>query len=62
MNEELKEQKRDVLAEEAKHNYKRVEIDEVNARKRMAKMINEDKRRLRHFDQEVQGDMQMLHS
>jgi DNA helicase INO80 len=50
MTEELKEQKKDVLAEEAKHNYKRVEIDEVNARKRMAKMINEDKRRLKHFD------------
>lgn len=53
MNEELKEQKRDVLAEELKNNYKRVEVDEANARKRMAKMINEDKRRLRHFDQEV---------
>jgi hypothetical protein len=63
MTEELKEQKKDVLAEEAKHNYKRVEIDEENARKRMAKMINEDKRRLRHFDAEVQGeDMNMLHN
>lgn len=59
MTEELKEQKKDVLAEEAKHNYKRVEIDEVNARKRMAKMINEDKRRLKHFDQDV--DVQMAH-
>lgn len=61
MQEELKEQKKDVMQEEAKHNYQRVEIDEDNAKKRMAKMINEDKRRLRHFDAEVQGDMQMIH-
>ena len=50
MTEEMKDTKRDVLAEEEKNNYKRVEIDEINARKRMAKMINEDKRRLKNFD------------
>ena len=50
MTEELKNEKKDVLAMEQQNNYKRVEIDELNARKRMAKMINEDKRRLKHFD------------
>lgn len=47
MNKEMKQEKDGVLEEEKKSNYHRVEVDESNARKRMAKMINEDKKRLK---------------
>ena len=50
MTEELKEAKADVEEAEREHGYKRADVDDVNARRRMAKMINEDKKRLRDFD------------
>ena len=46
----MKDTRGDVLEAEAQAKYKRVDVDEVNARKRMAKMINEEKKRLKDFD------------
>ena len=46
----MKETRTDVMEAEAQAKYKRVDVDEVNARKRMAKMINEEKPRLKNFD------------
>ena len=60
MQKEMKEQKGDVLEAEAQAGYKRAEVDEGNARKRMAKMINEEKRRLREFDGDM-NNQSMLH-
>lgn len=60
MNKEMKKEKDGVLEEEGKANYQRVEVDESNARKRMAKMINEDKKRLKQFDRGL-NDASMLH-
>ena len=54
MSKEMKDTRSDVLEAEAHAKYKRVDVDEVNARKRMAKMINEEKKRLKNFDA---GDM-----
>lgn len=51
MSEELKEAKADALEAEREQGYKRADVDEVNARKRMAEMINDDKKRLRDFDE-----------
>jgi len=62
MSEELKQTKDDVLAEEAKNNYRRVDVDERNARKRMAKMINDDRSRLRAFDAGEDEDEGMMDS
>ena len=61
MQKEMKEQRDQVLEEEENAKYQRVEVDEKNARKRMAKMINEDKRRLREFDGVEAADQSMLH-
>ena len=61
MSEELKEAKADTMKEEKALGYRRVDVDEQNARKRMAKMINEDKKRLREFDYENANDHNMLH-
>ena len=41
--------------------YKRVDVDESNARRRMAKMINEDKRRMKEFDYEGAAEQTILH-
>ena len=61
MQKEMKEEQGGVMEEEKKANYNRVEVDESNARKRMAKMINEDKKRLRQFDTAGLNDTSMLH-
>ena len=61
MTEELKEAKADTLKEEKNLGYRRVDVDEQNARKRMAKMINEDKKRLKDFDYDGANDCNMLH-
>lgn len=57
----MKETKEDVAAAENDANYKRVDVDEGNARKRMAKMIKEDKKRLRDFDGADMNNASMLH-
>ena len=61
MTEELKEAKADTVKEEKALGYRRVDVDEQNARKRMAKMINEDKKRLKDFDYDGANDCNMLH-
>ena len=61
MTEELKEAKADTMKEENALGYRRVEVDEQNARKRMAKMINDDKKRLKEFDYENAAEQSMLH-
>lgn len=50
MQKEMKDTRNDVLQAESSAKYRRVEVDDVNARKRMAKMINEEKKRLKEFD------------
>jgi len=57
----MKETRGDVLQAEAQAKYKRADVDEHNARKRMAKMINEDKKRLREFDGDF-ANQSMLHA
>ena len=50
MSEEMKETKQNLEETENEINYKRVEVDEENAKKRTAKLIMEDRKRLREFD------------
>ena len=50
-----------MLEAESHAKYKRVDVDEVNARKRMAKMINEEKKRLKNFDAGDMNNQSMLH-
>ena len=50
MNEELAKAKQANLEEEAAMNVGRVVVDEVSARKRIAQVINEDKARLKNWD------------
>ena len=61
MSEELKEAKADALEAEKEHGYKRADVDEANARRRMAEMINDDKKRLRDFDHGEAADQPGLH-
>ena len=57
----MQDTRADVQEAESQAKYKRVDVDEVNARKRMAKMINEEKRRLRNFDGDMINNSSMLH-
>ena len=50
MSEEMKETKQNLADTENEINNKRVEVDEENAKKRTAKLIMEDRKRLREFD------------
>lgn len=50
MAEETKKARDEVLSDEAKNNYARADVDEKKARRKLAKMINHDKKRLRQFD------------
>lgn len=52
MNEELEKAKKANLEEEALQNVDRVVVDEKEARKRIAQVINEDKARLKNWDEE----------
>ena len=47
MGEETKKAHDEVLDEEKNMSYNRVDVDEKRARKKLAKMINQDKKRLR---------------
>ena len=50
MTAETKTDEQEYIAAESGIGVKRVGIDEASARKKMAKMINEDRSRLRDFD------------
>jgi hypothetical protein len=49
---DLEKTKQENLADEADGGVKRVQVDEGDARKRIAQIINEDKSRLKKFDEE----------
>lgn len=49
---DLEKTKQDNLEDEENNRFKRVQVDEANARKRIAQIINEDKSRLKKFDEE----------
>ena len=57
MQKEMKDTWDDVAQAENQAKYKRVEVDEKNAKKRMAKMINDDKMRLRRESDGMEGNM-----
>ena len=48
--EEVEKAKQECLEEEEQSHVKRVVVDEVNARKRIAQIINEDKKRTEVWD------------
>ena len=55
MQNEMKQTRDEVEQTENQMNYKRVQVDESNAKKRMAKMIAERRKELREFDGDQSG-------
>ena len=61
MAKELKQTREDVAECENEAKYKRVDVDEGNAKKRIGKMIRENKNRLKDFDNDDMNNQSMLH-